>query len=143
MPIRQLADTYLQFCGLTLFVLFNALTCKIWIFLCMIICIICACSSVTSQLYICCMLICDFVESTIVCRNKIPIGLMLCHVSHIRRKINLLYLYKSVSAIAGRKFRCCSDWPGMGCLVAMITFVSHYLCYDGYSWHTLARKNSY
>ena len=40
-----------------------------------------------------CMLICDFIESTIVCRNKSPTGLMLCHVSHIRRKINFLYLY--------------------------------------------------
>ena len=43
------------------------------------------------------MLICDFVESTIVCRNKSPVGLMLCHVSHIRRKINFLYLYLYVS----------------------------------------------
>ena len=40
-----------------------------------------------------CMLICDFIESTIVCRNKSPTGLMLCHVSHIRRKINFLYLF--------------------------------------------------
>ena len=42
-----------------------------------------------------CMLICDFVESTIVCRNKSHTGLMLCHVSHIRRKVNFLYLYLS------------------------------------------------
>ena len=40
-----------------------------------------------------CVLICDFVDSTIVRRNKSPTGLMLCHISHIRRKINFLYLY--------------------------------------------------
>ena len=53
--------------------------------MCMLICDI-------SAVYFC-MLNCDFVESTIVCRNKSPTGLMLCHVSHIRRKINFLYLF--------------------------------------------------
>ena len=53
--------------------------------MCMLICDV-------SAVYFC-MLICDFIESTIVCRNKSPTGLMLCHVSHIRGKIIFLYLY--------------------------------------------------
>ena len=44
--------------------------------MCMLICDI-------SAVYFC-MLICDFVESTIVCHNKCPTGLMLCHVSYIK-----------------------------------------------------------
>ena len=47
--------------------------------MCMLICDI-------SAVYFC-MLIYEFVESAIVCRNKSPTGLMLCHVSHIRLKI--------------------------------------------------------
>ena len=53
--------------------------------MCMLICDI-------SAVYFC-MLICDFIASTIVCRNKSPTGFILCHVSHIRRKINFRYLY--------------------------------------------------